>query len=177
MPTAVKVWVTQLLANIRQTDAIVHVVRVQEDPKVGHLEARVDPLADIEPIETELIYADLEQSERRLERVAHGQSGDRRAVAEAQSFSQLIEAPPSWSGPLGPCPPSVTNGRTGRSAAPATVPVGGSRRRQRQTWSAGRSTPTTPRRGTRCTFTRHSPSAPGRGRRRLDTRRPGSNVG
>ena len=73
MPTAVKVWVTQLLANIRETDAIVHVVRVHEDPNVAHPEARVDPLADIEPIETELIYADLEQSERRLERVAHGQ--------------------------------------------------------------------------------------------------------
>ena len=70
MPTAVKVWVTQLLANIRETDAIVHVVRVHEDPNVAHPGARVDPLADIEPIETELIYADLEQAERRLERVA-----------------------------------------------------------------------------------------------------------
>ena len=40
----------QLLANIRQTEAIVHVVRVQEDPNVAHPEARVDPLADIEPI-------------------------------------------------------------------------------------------------------------------------------
>ena len=70
MPTAVKVWVTQLLANIRETDAIVHVVRVHEDPNVAHPGARVDPLADIEPIETELIYAELEQAERRLERIA-----------------------------------------------------------------------------------------------------------
>ena len=51
MPTAAKVSVTQLLADSRQTDAIVHVVRVQEVPKVAHLEARFDPLADIEPIE------------------------------------------------------------------------------------------------------------------------------
>jgi ribosome-binding ATPase len=66
----VKVRVTQLLANIRETDAIVHVAQVYEDPNVAHPEARVDPLADIEPIETRLIYADLEQAERRLERVA-----------------------------------------------------------------------------------------------------------
>src|SRR6201984_2989861 len=59
----------QFLANIRETDAIVHVVRVHADPNVVHPEGRVDPLADIETIETELIYADLEQAERRLERV------------------------------------------------------------------------------------------------------------
>ena len=52
---------------------------------VVHPDGRVDPLADIETIETELIYADLEQAERRLERVAKAaKSGDRRAVAEAQ---------------------------------------------------------------------------------------------
>ena len=51
----------KFLANIRETDAIVHVVRVHNDPNVVHPEGRVDPLADIETIETELIYADLEQ--------------------------------------------------------------------------------------------------------------------
>ena len=60
----------QFLANIREVDAIVHVVRVHHDPGVVHPEGRVDPLADVETIETELIYADLEQAERRLERVA-----------------------------------------------------------------------------------------------------------
>ena len=74
----------QFLANIRETDAIVHVVRAHEDPNVVHPEGRVDPLADIETIETELVYADLEQAERRLERVAKtAKSGDRRAVVEA----------------------------------------------------------------------------------------------
>ena len=74
----------QFLANIRETDAIVHVVRAHEDPNVVHPEGRVDPLADIETIETELIYADLEQAERRLERVARtAKSGDRHAIAEA----------------------------------------------------------------------------------------------
>ena len=59
----------QFLANIRETDAILHVVRVHEDAQVIHPEGRVDPLADVEAIETELLFADLEQAERRLERV------------------------------------------------------------------------------------------------------------
>jgi GTP-binding protein YchF len=83
----------QFLANIRETDAIVHVVRVHADPNVVHPEGRVDPLADVETIETELIYADLEQAERRLERVSKtAKSGDRHAVAEAGWLRQLIEA-------------------------------------------------------------------------------------
>ncbi len=83
----------QFLSNIRETDAIVHVVRVHEDPNVVHPEGRVDPLADVETIETELIYADLEQAERRLERVAKtAKSGDRRALAEAQWLRELVEA-------------------------------------------------------------------------------------
>jgi GTP-binding protein YchF len=83
----------QFLANIRETDAIVHVVRAHEDPNVVHPEGRVDPLADIETIETELIFADLEQAERRLERVAKtAKSGERRAIAEADWLRAVIEA-------------------------------------------------------------------------------------
>jgi hypothetical protein len=83
----------QFLANIRETDAIVHVVRAHDDPNVVHPEGRVDPLADIETIETELIYADLEQAERRLERVVKtARGGDRRAVAEEAWLRSLIEA-------------------------------------------------------------------------------------
>jgi ribosome-binding ATPase len=83
----------QFLANIRETDALVHVVRAHHDPNVIHPEGRVDPLGDIDTIETELIYADLEQAERRLERVAKtAKSGDRRAVAEARWLGELIEA-------------------------------------------------------------------------------------
>src|SRR5205085_6792282 len=71
----------QFLANIRETDAIVHVVRTHEDPNVVHPDGRVDPLADIETIETELILADLEQAERRLERDSKSaKSGDRHAL-------------------------------------------------------------------------------------------------
>ena len=83
----------QFLSNIRETDAIVHVVRVHDDPNVVHPEGRVDPLADIDTIETELIYADLEQAERRLDRVSRtAKSGDRHAVAEARWLGELIEA-------------------------------------------------------------------------------------
>ena len=73
----------RFLANIRETDAIVHVVRAHGDENVVHPEGRVDPLADIETIETELMLADLEQAERRLERVAgQARGGDRVAIAE-----------------------------------------------------------------------------------------------
>jgi hypothetical protein len=83
----------KFLANIRETDAIVHVVRAHGDDSVVHPDGRVDPLADIETIETELIYADLEQAERRLERVAKtAKSGDRHAIAEAEWLRRLIEA-------------------------------------------------------------------------------------
>jgi ribosome-binding ATPase len=83
----------QFLANIRETDALVHVVRAHGDEGVVHPEGRVDPLADIETIETELLYADLEQAERRLERVAKtAKSGDRHAIAEAQWLRNVVEA-------------------------------------------------------------------------------------
>jgi GTP-binding protein YchF len=83
----------RFLANIRETDAIVHVVRAHNDPNVVHPEGRVDPLADIETIETELVYADLEQAERRHERVVRSaRSGDRAAVAEEAWLRELIAA-------------------------------------------------------------------------------------
>ena len=83
----------QFLANIRETDAIVHVVRAHLDESVVHPEGRVDPLADIDTIETELVYADLEQAERRLDRATKtAKSGDRRAGAEVAWLHDLIEA-------------------------------------------------------------------------------------
>ncbi len=83
----------QFLSNIRETDAIVHVVRTHGDQSVVHPDGHVDPLADIETIETELIFADLEQAERRLDRVAKtAKSGDRHAAAEADWLRALIDA-------------------------------------------------------------------------------------
>src|SRR3981189_753558 len=62
----------RFLANIRETDAIVHVVRAHGDESVVHPSGEVDPRADIETIETELLLADLEQAERRLDRAQRG---------------------------------------------------------------------------------------------------------
>jgi ribosome-binding ATPase len=100
----------RFLANIRETDAIVHVVRAHTDQSVVHPEGRVDPLADIETIETELVYADLEQAERRHDRVVRSaRSGDRSAVAEQAWLAELIAA--------------LQSGRAARSvAAPADAP-------------------------------------------------------
>ena len=56
----------QFLANIREVDAIAHVVRCFEDADVTHVEGRIDPIADIETVETELMLADLESLERRV---------------------------------------------------------------------------------------------------------------
>jgi ribosome-binding ATPase len=83
----------KFLANIRETDAILHVVRAHDDPRVVHPEGRVDPLADAETIETELLFADLEQAERRLERVSkQAKSLDKVAVAEERWLAQVVEA-------------------------------------------------------------------------------------
>jgi ribosome-binding ATPase len=83
----------KFLANIRETDALLHVVRVHHDPNVIHPEGRVDPAADMETIETELIYADLEQAERRHARVVRdARGGERAAIAEEAWLRRVIEA-------------------------------------------------------------------------------------
>ena len=70
----------QFLANIRETDAIAHVVRCFEDPNVIHVARKIDPLADIETINTELALADLESCEKQLSKVVRtAKSGDKEA--------------------------------------------------------------------------------------------------
>lgn len=61
-----KVLVTEFLANIRECDAIVHVVRCFDDANVIHVDGSVDPIRDIDTIDVELIFADLEVLDRRL---------------------------------------------------------------------------------------------------------------
>ena len=56
----------QFLANIRDVDAIVHVVRCFQDDDITHVEGRIDPIRDTEIIETELMLADLESLEKRI---------------------------------------------------------------------------------------------------------------
>ncbi len=83
----------RFLASIRETDAICHVIRAHGSTAVAHPEGRVDPVADAELIETELLAADLEGAERRLERVTKlARSGDKEAVAERDWLERVVEA-------------------------------------------------------------------------------------
>ncbi len=73
----------QFLANIRECDAIAHVLRCFEDGDVTHVEGRVDPVADAETIETELMIADLESIEKRLQNLTRKvRGGDKEAIQQ-----------------------------------------------------------------------------------------------
>jgi GTP-binding protein YchF len=83
----------QFLANIRETDAILHVVRAHEDGNVVHPEGDVNPVRDIDTIETELIFSDLDQAERRLQRVSKdAKSLDPEAIAEEAWLKDVVAA-------------------------------------------------------------------------------------
>lgn len=83
----------QFLSNIRETDAVVHVVRCFDDPDVVHVMGSVDPNRDREVINLELILADLAVVEKRLERVRKtAKSGDRDALAEQALLERLQAA-------------------------------------------------------------------------------------
>jgi len=73
----------QFLANIREVDAIAHVVRCFEDTDVTHVEGRIDPIADIETVETELMLADLESLERRVDGLSKKAKGSDKEAKEA----------------------------------------------------------------------------------------------
>ncbi len=80
----------QFLANIREVDAIVHVVRCFEDPDVVHTMGSVDPVRDIEVVTTELILSDLEAVQKRLEKnLKKARSGDKEALAETALLERL----------------------------------------------------------------------------------------
>ena len=82
----------QFLANIREVDAIVHVLRCFENDDIQHVENRVDPVADAETVETELLLADLESLEKRVPNlVKRGQTGDKESKIAASILSQSLE--------------------------------------------------------------------------------------
>ena len=82
----------QFLANIREVDAIVHVLRCFEGGDVTHVEGRVDSIADAETVETELMLADLDSLERRVPNlVKKAQQGDKEAKIEASVLSQALD--------------------------------------------------------------------------------------
>src|SRR6195256_1771940 len=80
----------QFLAHIREVDAIVHVVRCFEDPDVTHVENRIDPIADIETIDTELMLADLDSLERRVDALEKKAKGSDKEAADAKATVDLV---------------------------------------------------------------------------------------
>ncbi|MFP4275777.1 MAG: redox-regulated ATPase YchF, partial [Paracoccaceae bacterium] len=83
----------QFLANIRETDAIAHVLRCFEDDDVTHVDGRVDPVADAETIETELMLADMESLEKRLQNITRKvRGGDKEAVQQERLMKMALAA-------------------------------------------------------------------------------------
>lgn len=79
----------QFLSNIREVDAIVHVVRCFEDSNVIHVDGSVDPLRDIETINLELIFSDVEMLERRIARTSKGAKNDKSLAKELELLERL----------------------------------------------------------------------------------------
>ena len=79
----------KFLGNIRSTDAIIHVVRCFDDENVIHVEGSTDPRRDIEIIDLELIMADLEMVERRIDKAAKAAKGDKKFLHEEEVFKAL----------------------------------------------------------------------------------------
>ncbi|TQF78736.1 redox-regulated ATPase YchF [Elioraea sp. Yellowstone] len=95
----------QFLANIREVDAIIHVLRCFEDPDIAHVDGTIDPIRDAETVETELMLADLESLEKRLAALTkRARGGDKEAVAQLALIETLI--------------PALQRGEPARSAIP-----------------------------------------------------------
>ena len=81
----------QFLANIKETDAILHIVRAFEDENITHVDGHIDPIRDIETIETELLLADIQSLEKRIDRIAKiARSGDKDAKAQMEVAEKLL---------------------------------------------------------------------------------------
>jgi len=90
----------QFLANIREVDAIIHVVRCFEDTDITHVEGKIDPIADIETIETELMLADLDSLEKRVDTLEKKAKGNDKEAKETfalinRSLALLREGKPA----------------------------------------------------------------------------------
>ncbi len=95
----------QFLANIREVDAIIHVLRCFEDPDIAHVDGSIDPLRDAGTVETELMLADLESLEKRITALAkRARGGDKDAAAQLALIETLI--------------PALQRGEPARSAIP-----------------------------------------------------------
>src|ERR1700749_3174263 len=81
----------QFLGNIREVDAVAHVVRCFDDGDVTHVEGRIDPVADIETVETELMLADLESLEKREDALEKRAKGNNEEAKEARETLDLVK--------------------------------------------------------------------------------------
>ncbi len=82
----------QFLANIREVDAIIHVLRCFTDDDIAHVEGSIDPIRDAETVETELMLADMDSLERRLGPLQKRARNDRDAAAQAALIEPILEA-------------------------------------------------------------------------------------
>src|SRR3984957_18047029 len=83
----------QFLANIREVDAIIHILRCFEDPDVTHVEGSIDPIRDAETVDTELMLADLESLQKRLPALQKkAKNNDRNAAADVALIEPLVAA-------------------------------------------------------------------------------------
>ncbi len=96
----------QFLANIREVDAIIHVLRCFEDTDITHVEGSIDPIRDAETVETELMLADLESLEKRLPAlVKKARGGDKESAAQVELIEPIVAA--------------LQDGKPARTAIPA----------------------------------------------------------
>ena len=82
----------KFLASIRECDAIVHVVRCFEDTNITHVDGSIDPVRDIETINLELIFSDLEMLERKIDRTKKAMKGDKSLASEVELYERVKEA-------------------------------------------------------------------------------------
>ena len=81
----------KFLSHIREVDAIVHVVRCFADENIVHVEGSIDPIRDIEIIDTELVFADMETAEKRLDRARKQAKGDKKALTDVALFEKVLK--------------------------------------------------------------------------------------
>lgn len=103
----------KFLAHIREVDAIIHVVRCFEDPDIVHVDGSIDPARDIQTINLELIFSDLEVLDRRIDKAQKAAKGDKKYLEEVE----LLTSP---QGPFGggEARPQLSPGRKGSRFSP-----------------------------------------------------------
>ncbi len=104
----------QFLSHIREVDAIVHVIRCFDDPDIIHVEGTIDPADDIATIDTELMLADLEGMERKMEKLRKSARKEKELQAQVDLGEAIIK------GSVKECPPAASSAAPKRKKWPAS---------------------------------------------------------